>query len=146
MRGYFGIGIENGKTPINLGTLWRSAHNLEAGFIFTVGQRYKPQTSDTTKAWRNIPLFSYESFDQFFDCIPRECKLIGVEYPHPRARMLSDFTHPERAIYLLGAEDHGLSRKASEKCHEIVFIPSKRCLNVAVAGSLVMYDRMTKGV
>ena len=28
MRGYFGIGIENGKTVANIGTLWRSAHNL----------------------------------------------------------------------------------------------------------------------
>ena len=28
--GYFGIGIENGKTPENLGVLWRSAQNLGA--------------------------------------------------------------------------------------------------------------------
>ena len=28
-----------------------SAHNLGAAFIFTVGQRYKYQASDNTKAW-----------------------------------------------------------------------------------------------
>ncbi|WP_020474452.1 RNA methyltransferase [Zavarzinella formosa] len=30
MKGYFGIGIENCKTGVNVGTLWRSAHNLAA--------------------------------------------------------------------------------------------------------------------
>ena len=34
---FFGIGIQNGKTPENLGVLWRSAQNLGASFIFTIG-------------------------------------------------------------------------------------------------------------
>ena len=33
-RGFFGIGVENLKTKANLGTLWRSAINLGADFIF----------------------------------------------------------------------------------------------------------------
>ena len=36
-QGYFGIGIQNGKTPENLGVLWRSAQNFGASFIFTIG-------------------------------------------------------------------------------------------------------------
>ncbi|MBP93126.1 MAG: rRNA methyltransferase, partial [Flavobacteriaceae bacterium] len=32
---FFGIGIQNGKTPENLGVLWLSAQNLGASFIFT---------------------------------------------------------------------------------------------------------------
>jgi tRNA G18 (ribose-2'-O)-methylase SpoU len=145
MRGYFGIGIENGKTVANIGTLWRSAHNLGAAFIFTVGQRYKYQASDNTKAWRSIPLFQYSGFDEFYDNLPHDCQLIGVEYPHPKARPLPDFVHPERAVYLLGAEDHGLSRKALEKCHQFIMIPGSQLdqsLNVSVAGSIIMYDRV----
>ena len=34
---FFGIGIQNGKTPENLGVLWRTAQNLGASFIFTIG-------------------------------------------------------------------------------------------------------------
>ena len=34
---YFGIGIQNGKTPENLGVLWRTAQNMGASFIFTIG-------------------------------------------------------------------------------------------------------------
>jgi len=40
---FFGIGIQNGKTPENLGVLWRTAQNLGASFIFTIGKRYANQ-------------------------------------------------------------------------------------------------------
>lgn len=140
-RGYFGIGIENCKSGANVGTLWRSAHNLGASFIFTIGNRYRYQASDTTKAWRSIPLFQYPTFDDFYANLPHDCQLIGVEFPHEKARPLPEFVHPERCVYLLGAEDHGLSKRAMEKCHRFVFIPSLMCLNVSVAGSLIMYDR-----
>lgn len=139
-RGYFGIGIENTKTGMNVGTLWRSAHLLGASFIFTIGKRYKMQASDTTKAWKSVPLFSYESFEDFYASLPHDCQVIGVELD-PKAIPLSDFSHPERCVYLLGAEDHGLSRKALEKCHKLVVLPGKYSMNVATAGSIVMYSR-----
>ena len=44
---FFGIGIQNGKTPENLGVLWRTAQNLGASFIFTIGNRYASQACDT---------------------------------------------------------------------------------------------------
>jgi hypothetical protein len=31
---YFGIGIQNGKTPENLGVLWRTAQNLGSELHF----------------------------------------------------------------------------------------------------------------
>ena len=63
VRGYFGIGIENCKTGVNIGTLWRSAHNLGASFIFVIGMRYRFHPGDTTKAWLSIPLFQYSTFE-----------------------------------------------------------------------------------
>lgn len=144
MRGYFGIGIENCKTGVNLGTLWRSAHALGASFIFVIGQRYRTQASDTTKAYRSIPLYRYLAFDDFYQAMPFDCQLIGVEYPYDKAKPLTEFSHPTRAIYLLGAEDCGLSKQALARCHRVAFIPSQYCLNVAVAGSIIMYDRLTK--
>ncbi|AWM40220.1 SpoU rRNA Methylase family protein [Gemmata obscuriglobus] len=100
--------------------------------------------SDTTKAWRSIPLFQYLTFDEFYAHLPHDCRLIGVEFPHEKAVSLPKFTHPERCVYLLGAEDYGLSKQALERCHRVVYAPSQRCLNVAVAGSLIMCDRMAK--
>ncbi len=145
MRGYFGIGIEDTKCEMNVGTLWRSAHAFGAAFIFTIGRRYaKRQATDTTCAWKHVPLYHYDDIDDFQAALPRDSWIIGIEIPGKRS--LSDFHHPERAIYLLGAEDHGLSKKAKDICRSLVQIPSNYCLNVAATGSIVMYDRAAKGM
>jgi tRNA G18 (ribose-2'-O)-methylase SpoU len=142
-RGYCGIGIVGPKTAANVGTLWRSAANLGASFIFTVGHRYPKSAGDTIKAWRHIPMFEVDGMDDL--PVPRDCEFIGIEID-PKARDLPSFHHPERAVYLLGAEDSGLPADAISRCARFVEIPSHRCLNVAVAGSLVLYDRMAKAV
>lgn len=138
--GFFGIGILNGKTPENVGTLWRGAYQLGADFIFTVSRRYSPQHSDTYKTWRHVPLWRFASVAQLRNVLPRECLLIGVE---EGGTDLPSFSHPERCAYLLGAEDHGLTDEARAACHSVVTIPAIRqqSYNVAQAGTLVMYDR-----
>lgn len=144
MRGYCGIGIINGKNVLNLGTLWRSASNFDANFIFTIGHRYqKLQPSDTEASYKHIPLWHFDDMDDFRKHIPKDCSLIGVEI-HSVGYDLKDFVHPERAIYLLGAEDYGLGYNELGACKYIVRITSKRCINVAVAGSIILYDRMVK--
>jgi len=143
MRGYFGIGIEHTKNVINVGTLWRSAQSLGASHIFTIGRRYRRQASDTTKAWKHIPLFHFDTFADFYEHLPHDCRLVGVEIL-PGARKLPAYVHPERAMYLLGAEDHGLTNEAVDRCHDLIEIPSAYCLNVSTAGSIIMYDRQTK--
>ena len=137
---YFGIGIQNGKTPENRGVLWRSAQNLGASFIFTIGNRYEKQACDTHNAVKSIPYFHYETFDDFFKNLPKGARIVGVELDN-KAEDLETFHHPRRCVYLLGAEDHGLSKQAIEKSHFLVKFKSKLSLNVSVAGSIVMYDR-----
>jgi len=141
MRGYFGVGIEGTKTGSNIGTLWRSAYILGAAFIFTINARYRHQSSDTVKAWHSIPLFHYEDFTDFQVHRPHDCQLIGVEIDY-RARGIMNFIHPPRAIYLMGPEDGNLSAAAIEKCQTLIQLPGNYCLNVAVAGSIIMYDRL----
>lgn len=97
------------------------------------------------KAWKHVPLQSFEDFPAFAASIPMECELIGVEL-HEDATPLKRFSHPERAIYLLGAEDHGLSPDALKRCDRVVQIESRLCLNVAVAGSIVMWHRCQQRV
>jgi tRNA G18 (ribose-2'-O)-methylase SpoU len=141
MRGYFGIGIEHTKTEINVGTLWRTANNFGASFVFTIGKRYKKQSSDTPKTWKQIPLYHYDSLEELNT--PYDCMLVGIELIETSINIIS-YNHPERAIYLLGAEDNGLSKEAIKKCQHIIEIPSNNCLNVATAGAIVMYDRVAK--
>lgn len=145
MRGYFEIGIYNTKTPANLGTLWRSAFQLGAAGIFTIGKRYPRQASDTIKAYRHVPLREYADVETFLAAQPYDCPIVAVEMG---GRSLPGFSHPERAIYLLGAEDHGLPEALLRRCQHTVAIPAQRTesFNVAVAGSLVMFDRQTKAM
>lgn len=140
MRGYFEVGIYHTKTETNVGTLWRTAYQLNAAGIFTIGRRYKKQASDTCKAYLHLPLRHFQDFEEFSVARPTGAVLIGVEMG---GKPLSKFSHPERAIYLLGAEDHGLPKQICDKCNQIVSLEAIRGLsyNVAVAGSIILYDR-----
>lgn len=138
--GYFEIGIYHPKTEVNIGTLWRSAFQLGAQGIFTIGHRYKRQASDTVNAMLQIPLRHYEDFESFRENLPMQASLIAVEMG---GRPLENFVHPKQAVYLLGAEDYGLPQEILAKCRHVVSIGSMRAFsyNVAVAGSIVMYSR-----
>ena len=142
MRGYYGIGVYHPKTVENIGTLWRSAHNFGADFIFTIGKRYQRQASDTTKAERHIPLYEYESFEDFKEHLPRGCQMVFVEQTEG-SRNVKDIIHPETAVYILGAEDYGVPEEMM-RGYKKIHIDTPMCLNVAVAGSIILYDRKSK--
>ena len=143
MSGYFEIGIYNPKTADNVGTLWRSAYQLGASGIFTIGARYKKMASDTYKTPKQIPLRAYDTIEQFLEVRPHGALLVGVEMG---GEPLAQFKHPKNAVYLLGAEDHGLPPRVLEMCNHVVSLEAVRfaSYNVAVAGSLVMYNRQFK--
>jgi hypothetical protein len=46
------------------------------------------------------------------------------------------------AAYVLGPERSGLSPAMLERCRHVVRIPTRFALNLAVAGALVLYDRL----
>lgn len=144
-RGYFGIGIYQPKTNENIGTLWRSALNFGASFLFTIGSRCMiDQPSDTTKSHKHIPFYVYPDFESFVHVLPNGCRLVGVEQSEGSVDVAS-FEHYDRACYLLGSEDNGLPKKVIPYCTGgIIHIDTPNCLNVAVAGSIIMYDRQHK--
>jgi tRNA G18 (ribose-2'-O)-methylase SpoU len=117
---------------------------LGAAFLFTVGRRYRHQATDTVKAPRNVPLYEYADLEEMRDGLPRGCRLVGLEFPHDGAVPLPRLCHPAQAAYLLGGEDCGLSEKALSLCSYVTHIPGRFCLNVAVAGTVAMYDRLAK--
>lgn len=142
MNNYFGIGIYHPKTEENVGTLFRTAYCFGASFVFTIGRRYKPQRSDTTNTVDRIPIYHYSSFSEL--SLPIGCQLIGIELTKD-SQSLTKFNHPIKSCYILGSEDHGLPQKILNECHHIVQIPNaKECLNVSVAGSIILYDRNVK--
>lgn len=142
-RGYCGIGVQKIKTPANVGTLWRSAVCFGADFAFTVGRRYNREPADTVASYRHLPMWHFADTEDFLAHMPYDCQLVGVEL-HPHARALETFQHPEHAIYILGPEDGNLSEQIVEHCQHLVRVNTAYCLNVAVCGSIVLYDRIMK--
>jgi tRNA G18 (ribose-2'-O)-methylase SpoU len=142
MRGYFAIGVERISKQLNLGNMVRSAHGFGASFVFTVGASYGSDEAhaDTSKAPAHMPLYNWQSPEDVL--LPQGCKLVGVELLDA-AIELPSFRHPLQAAYVLGPENGSLSDDMVAKCDFLVRIPTAFCVNVAMAGAIVMYDRLT---
>ncbi len=139
-RGYFAIGVERISKSMNLGNLVRSAHGFGASFAFTINadSRAFEAKSDTSKAAGHLPVYNWANAAEMQ--LPLHCRLVGVELLD-EAVDLPSFRHPARAAYVLGPERGSLSDELIERCDYIVKIPTAFCVNVAMAGAIVMYDR-----
>lgn len=142
MRGYFGIGVEGLSKPMNLGNLLRTTHAFGGSFFFTVAPEMairKVQKADTSHAAESVPTYIFDSVAGIM--LPRGCRMIGIELTED-AVDLPSFHHPKAAAYVLGPERGSLSADLQARCDQVVKIPMKFCVNVGIAGALVMYDRL----
>ena len=142
MRGYFGIGVEGINKPFNVGNLFRSAHAFDASFVFTIAATYRRadgSQTDTSDTLGNLPFYSFPTLADLM--LPKGCALVGVEL-HDEASELPSFTHPRCAAYVMGPEKASLSPGLVARCDHLIRIPTKFCLNVGIAGVVVMYDRL----
>jgi tRNA G18 (ribose-2'-O)-methylase SpoU len=139
--GYFEVGVLNLRNRQNLGTLWRTAVQLGAAGIFTIGRPYKPQTSDVFQTMQDVPLRHFATFEEFLANRPVGAELVGVEMGGVPLR---EFIHPARAVYLLGSEDMGLPPRVLAACNHLVSLQSvgRESYNLAVTGSIVLYHRV----
>jgi tRNA G18 (ribose-2'-O)-methylase SpoU len=142
--GYFEIGVYNALNQVNIGTLWRSAYQLGAAGIFTIGRPYYRQPSDTYSTLHQVPMRHYLTFEAFLETRPISALLIGVEMG---GIPLADFRHPPRAVYLLGGEDNGLPERVLAQCNAVVSLEAiaRPSYNLAVTGSIVLYHRVFLG-
>ena len=142
MRGYFAIGAEGISKAMNLGALMRTANAFGASFVFSVKAEDRTKIaykSDTSRTFKNVPYYQWDSIDEML--FPKGCQLVGIELTDD-AIELPEFKHPRMAAYVLGPERGNLSEAMVAKCDHVVKIPTKFCINVSLAGALVMYDRV----
>lgn len=142
MRGYFGIGVERVSKAMNVGSLFRTAHAFGASFVFSIATDYdcrKAGLADTSDAARNLPLYEFDDARSL--ALPRDCALVAVEITD-MAMALPSFRHPRCAAYVFGAERGGLSPELIELADHVVEIPTRFSVNLAIAGAIVMYDRL----
>jgi tRNA G18 (ribose-2'-O)-methylase SpoU len=141
-RGYFGIGAEGISKSANVGALLRTGHAFGAAFCFSIGTGWDARagrTADTADTPLHVPMYRYASVAELL--LPRGCLLVGIERVDD-AVDLPSFRHPLNAAYILGPERAGLSAPVLARCDHVVKIPTRFSLNLAVAGALVLYDRL----
>ena len=141
-RGYFAIGAEGISKPMNLGALMRTAHAFGASFTFSVDAAKnlrETYQADTSKSFEHVPHYPWATLADMQ--LPRGCQLVGVELTE-EAVELPSFRHPPSAAYVLGREKGDLTPEMLARCIHVVKIPTRFCINLSLAGALVMYDRM----
>lgn len=143
-RGYVCIGLDNPKSTLNIGSVFRAAGCYNVSMIALSGLRASLRIghcpTDTQKVTRHIPILRVNNLQDVipFDCVPVAVDLIDEAIP------LYAYNHPERAFYIFGAEDATLGEKVLSWCRDIIFIPTKQCMNLAATVNVVLYDRMAK--
>lgn len=142
MRGWFGIGVEGVSKAANVGALFRTAHAFGASFVFTVAADYSRGDGfrvDTSNTPGQVPFYGFDDVADM--ALPHGCQIVGVELLD-EAVDLPSFRHPVNAAYVLGRERGSLSPDMLARCGHVVRIPTRFCVNLAVAGAIVMYDRV----
>lgn len=141
-RGYAGIGLDNPKNNVNVGSALRAAGVYGAAFVAATGRRYGTAPTDTMKHYRHLPLLRPQNLKDLlpYDCVPVAVDLIEGAIP------LNEYTHPERAFYIFGAEDNTLGERITSWCRDVVYVPTNGCMNLAATVNVVLYDRMAKGL
>lgn len=142
MRGYCGIGLDNPKSNVNVGSVLRAAGVYEAAFVAASGGRWTSEKTDTMKSYRHLPLLRPENLKDLlpYDCIPVAVDIIEGATP------LHEYEHPERAFYIFGAEDATLGERITGWCRDVVYVPTNGCMNLAATVNVVLYDRLAKAL
>ncbi len=143
MRGFSSIGVDGPKHIENIGGILRAAGNYGAAMVALGSTRASVrQCTDTMKMYRHIPTLRV---DDVFDAIPYDTVPVAIDIIEG-AIPLPLYTHPERAFYIFGAEDRTLDKRITDRCRDVVYVPTDRCMNLAACVNVVLYDRIMKRV
>lgn len=130
----------------NVGSLIRTAHAVAAEEVILIGEReWNVEAAKTAELYTRIRFLDGEA--AFLRHLAeRRFQLVAVELA-PRSVSLFEATYPERPCFLLGAERDGVPESLLEAAATVVQIPQwglVPSLNLAVAGSVVIYDYLAK--
>jgi len=130
----------------NVGSLVRTAHAAAAAEVILVGERdWNVEAAKTSELYTTVTqLADIGAFRKHLES--RRWNLVAVELDH-RAVNVFDAAYPERPCFLLGAELAGVPGELLDEAELVVQIPQwglVPSLNLAIAGSIVLYDYLGK--
>jgi len=141
-RGFSAIGLVSPRKPENVGGVLRAAHCYGVSQVNISGAlpRSLSHPSNTPMAHRHTPTFIVTDV---LEHIPQMTTIVAVDLVDG-AISLTDFCHPERAIYVFGPENGTLGEDTISRADVSVFIPTRSCMNLASSVNVLLYDRLQK--
>lgn len=131
----------------NVGTLVRTAHAAAAAEVILLGEReWNVEAARTAELYTDIVQLPADPGALLDHLAAGGWSLVAVELAD-NAVNLFDASYPERPCFLLGAELGGVPAELLDTAELVVQIPQwglVPCLNLAVAGSIVVYDHLAK--
>ncbi len=137
----------NPKYPHNVGAVIRACAAYGVPTMRYTGDRMDTALAGSNRVPREERMKGYQTVDwkrtdrmfaEFPDLTP-----VAIEV-RPESEPLTRFEHPQNAVYVFGPEDGGLTSVTLRHCHRFVAIPTRHCLNLAMAVGTVLYDRQAK--
>jgi tRNA(Leu) C34 or U34 (ribose-2'-O)-methylase TrmL len=138
--------LTNPKYPHNVAQVLRAASCFDFKQVWYTGNRVSLEgdtrlpREERMKGYADVDLYQ---FDYPFDCFPEDTVPVAIELVE-NSELLTEFEHPEKAVYVFGPEDGSINQVVRRHCHRFVSIPTKHCTNLSAAVYLTMYDRMSK--
>jgi tRNA G18 (ribose-2'-O)-methylase SpoU len=131
----------------NVGTLVRTAHAAAAEQVILLGEReWNVEAARTAELYTEIVQLPAQTDALRAHIKAHGWNLVAVELTEDSTNLF-DAEYPDRPCFILGAEVGGLPPELLEDAGLIVQIPQwglVPCLNLAVAGSIVVYDYLAK--
>jgi len=139
-RGFASVGLHQPKDPLNVGEVLRAAGCYGASLVVASGVRYHRASTDTQAAHRHLPLLTSDDLKAMIPhgAVPVAVDLIEGAHPLP------SYKHPRSAFYVFGPEDGTLGPEVLAWCRDVVYVPTRYCMNLAATVNVILYDRMCK--
>ena len=137
--------LETVRSPGNLGTLIRTSEAVGGAGLILLGSQIDPFAPNAVRPTMGS-LFRQKlvrtNFQSLHHWIRRHsCRVIGAS---PAGKInFHQFKYPRSTLLFLGDERKGLTQQQRDLCQYLVRIPmvgETDSLNLAVAGSLLMYE------
>lgn len=108
------------------------------------GQRIRWSTQTprdlTSEKYKSVRISNTSTID--LDNLEQEVEVVAFDIgPYQN---LATFKHPQKAVYLFGAEDKPIPKSQLLKCHHVITIPTQHALSLSSIVHTVLYDRYVK--
>jgi tRNA(Leu) C34 or U34 (ribose-2'-O)-methylase TrmL len=135
----------NPKYEHNIGAAIRACSCWGVKQMFWTGHRIDIDPDRKERIPREERMKGYKDVawgqsDKPFDLFAPNIVPVAIELK-PGAMSLTDFIHPENAVYVFGPEDGSVPQVIARFCHYFVFAPTHHCMNLAAAVNLILGHR-----